>query len=172
MTLLPLWLLRAWTQLNIGFSLGLLAWLLNLSPLAHAHGSAVGDLHIDHPYAVPSAPGATVGHAYLRGIRNEGHHLDRLLSAETPVAAAVQLHRLGPGGHELADSQVQAIELLPNTTVRLCHTGDYQLRLINLKAALRDGDRFDLTLHFERAGAKTVQVWVQTPRAAQAAHSY
>jgi len=166
MTLLPLWLLRAWTQLNIGFSLGLLAWLLSLSPLAHAHGSAVGDLHIDHPYAVPSAPGATVGHAYLRGIRNEGHHLDRLLSAETPVAAAVQLLRLGP------DSQVQAIELPPNTTVRLRHTGDYQLRLIDLKTALRDGDRFDLTLHFEHAGAKTVQVWVQTPRAAQTAHGH
>jgi len=165
-------MLRAWTQLNIGLSLGLLAWLLSLSPLAQAHGSAAGDLQIDHPYAVPSAPGAAVGHAYLRGLRNAGHQPDRLLRADTPAAASVQLHRLGHDGHEVPDSRVQAIELPPNTTVRMRHTGDYQLRLIDLKTALRDGDRFDLTLHFEHAGAKTVQVWVQTPRAPQAAHGH
>jgi len=165
-------MLRAWTQLNIGLSLGLLAWLLSLSPLARAHGSAAGDLQIDHPYAVPSAPGATVGHAYLRGLRNTGHRPDRLLRADTPAAVSVQLHRLGHDGYEVPDSRVQAIELPPNTTVRMRHTGDYQMRLIDLKTALRDGDRFDLTLHFEHAGTQTVQVWVQTPRATQAAHGH
>ncbi|PJC11378.1 MAG: copper-binding protein, partial [Comamonadaceae bacterium CG_4_9_14_0_8_um_filter_60_18] len=32
-------------------------------------------------------------------------------------------------------------------------------------------DKFDLTLNFEHAGAKTVNVWVQTPRDAAASHT-
>ena len=36
--------------------------------------------------------------------------------------------------------------------------------LMDLKQPLKDGDRFDLTLRFERAGERTVKVWVQTPR--------
>jgi len=46
-----------------------------------------------------------------------------------------------------------------------------ELTLIDLKAPLKDGDRFDLTLNFEHAGAKTVKVWVQTPRNAAASHT-
>ena len=33
-----------------------------------------------------------------------------------------------------------------------------------LKQRLKDCDRFDLTLNFERAGTQTVKVRVQTPR--------
>ena len=42
--------------------------------------------------------------------------------------------------------------------------GEYQRMLIDLKQPLKDGERFDLTLKFERAGARTVRVWVQRPR--------
>lgn len=66
---------------------------------------------------------------------------------------------------------VQAIDLPAKTTVRLRHTGDYQLTLIDLKSPLRDGDRFDMTLRFEHAGSQTVHVWVQTPREMAADHS-
>jgi copper(I)-binding protein len=36
--------------------------------------------------------------------------------------------------------------------------------LMDLKQPLKDGDRFDMTLNFERAGKQTVKVWVQQPR--------
>lgn len=42
--------------------------------------------------------------------------------------------------------------------------GEYQRMLIDLKWPLKDGERFDLTLKFERAGARTVPVWVRNPR--------
>ena len=42
--------------------------------------------------------------------------------------------------------------------------GEYHLMLIDLKRPLKDGERFDLTLRFERAGERTVTVWVQVPR--------
>ncbi|TXT37778.1 MAG: hypothetical protein FD135_3342 [Comamonadaceae bacterium] len=164
-------LLRWMTQLNIGLALGLLLWLASLPTTGHAHGTAAGDLQLDHPYAVPSAAGEPHGKAYLRGIQNAGTQADKLLSASTPMAAKVVFHRLQPDAQGLRGQQVEAIELPAKTVTLLRHTGDYQLTLMDLKAPLKDGDRFELTLNFEHAGAKTVKVWVQTPREAATSHA-
>lgn len=147
----------------------LLAALACAASVVQAHGVSQGDLQLDHPYAVPSAPGESHGNAYLRGIKNSGAQADRLLSASSPLAARVELHRLTPDAHGLRGQQVEAIVLPPKTVTRLRHTGDYQLTLIGLKQALKDGDRFDLTLNFEHAGSQTVKVWVQAPRDATGA---
>ena len=138
--------------------------------VSHAHGVSQGDLQLDHPYAVPSAVGEADGKAYLRGIKNSGAQADRLLGASTPVAAQVRLHSLKPDASGLRSVAVNVIELPAKTTTLLRHTGDYQLSLMGLKEPLRDGDRFDLTLNFERAGSQTVKVWVQTPRVVRASH--
>jgi copper(I)-binding protein len=147
----------------------LLAALACAASVVQAHGVSQGDLQLDHPYAVPSASGGPHGNAYLRGIKNSGAQADRLLSASSPLAARVELHRLKPDAHGLRGQQVEAIVLPPKSVTRLRHTGDYQLTLIGLKQALKDGDRFDLTLNFEHAGSQTVKVWVQTPRDAPGA---
>lgn len=144
---------------------------LVVSMASHAHGVSQGDLQLDHPYAVPSAEGESHGTAYLRGIKNTGTQADRLLSASTPVAAQVTFHSQKPDANGLRGMAVNAIELPAKTSTLLRHTGDYQLSLLGLKKPLKDGDRFDLTLNFERAGSRTVKVWVQTPREAQASHS-
>jgi copper(I)-binding protein len=144
--------------------------LLQLAPHAQAHGSQAGELLLDHAYGVPSAAGETFGKAYFRGIKNASAQADRLLSASTPVAATVELQSLKKHGNDLHAEAVTAIELPPNATTLLRHTGDYQLLLRDLKMPLKDGDRFDLTLNFARAGAQTVKVWVQTPRANAPAH--
>lgn len=137
---------------------------LAVSMTSHAHGVSQGDLQLDHPYAVPNAVGETHGKAYLRGIKNTGAQADRLLGASTPMAAQVKLHRLTPDANGLRGTEIERIELPPKSETRVRHTGDYQLSLIGLKKSLKDGDRFDLTLNFERAGRQTVKVWVQTPR--------
>lgn len=142
---------------------GLLAMVLGLPLAGLAHGQRAGDLVLDHPYALPSAPDEPHGKAYLRGIQNTGSQVDRLLSASTPVAALVKLHRLAPDAQGFRGMQVDAIELPAKSTTVLRHTGDYQLSLINLNRPLKDGERFDLTLNFARAGSQTVKVWVQTP---------
>ena len=163
-------LVRWMMHLNLGAALAMLIWLASLPLPSHAHGVNAGDLQLDHPYAVPSASGEPHGRAYLRGITNSGTHAERLLSASTPMAAKVTLHSLLPDANGLRGKQVDAIELPAKTTVRLRHTGDYQLTLIDLKTPLKDGDRFDLTLNFEHASSQTVKVWVQIPREAQASH--
>lgn len=143
---------------------GLAAALLTATPAAFAHGFRIGDLDIDHPYAVPSIAGAANGAAYLRGIRNAGDRPDRLLGAATAVATRVELHRMVLEGDVMRMRVVDAIPLPPRATTSLRHGGEYHLMLIDLKQPLKDGDRFDLTLRFERAGERTVKVWVQTPR--------
>ena len=62
--------------------------------------------------------------------------------------------------------EVSAIELPAKSNLQLGHasTDGYHLMLEGLKAPLKDGDSFPLTLRFERAGEKTVQIHVQTPR--------
>ena len=137
-----------------------------VSATAQAHGVSKGDLELDHPYAVPSAPGESLGKAYLRGIHNTGAMPDRLVGVSSPIAASVALHSLKREASGLQEQRVEFIVLPPKTVTLLRHTGDYQLTLMDLKKPLKDGDRFDLTLTFEHAGTQTVKVWVQTPRAA------
>ncbi|MGB4060612.1 MAG: copper chaperone PCu(A)C [Burkholderiaceae bacterium] len=138
------------------------AWVLP----AHAHGVKAGDLAIDHPYATPSRPGMTTGAVYFRAIKNNGTEPDRLLSARTPAAATVELHRMEMEGDVMRMRAVPAVDLPANTEVRLRHgtPNGHHLMLLGLKAPLKDGDRFPVTLTFQRAGEREVMVWVQTPR--------
>jgi hypothetical protein len=149
--------------------MGVLAGLAIVATTAHGHDVSLGDLVLDHPYAVPSLVGVNNGAAHLRGIKNRGEQADRLLGASSPAAARVVLQRLTPEGGVIRTSEVPAVVLPPHSVTLLRHTGDYQLTLMALKRPLKDGDRFDLTLNFERAGIQTVKVWVQTPRVAAGA---
>jgi hypothetical protein len=134
----------------------------------HAHGTRAGDLTIDHPYATPTAPGATVGAVYFRSIANRGRQADRLVEARTIVASQVRVLRQAGDGSAANDTSV-TLELPAGATLKLRHDGPMQLQLVGLKQPLRDGDRFTLTLRFERAGEHEVSVWVQTPRATSGA---
>jgi copper(I)-binding protein len=138
---------------------------LFLAPaLCFSHGTSKGDLVLDHPYATPSLAGVNNGSDYLRGINNKGDKPDRLVSASSPVARRVELHRMELEGTVMRMREVPAIDLPPKTVTELRHSGSYHLMLMDLKQPLKDGDRFDMTLNFERAGSQTVKVWVQKPR--------
>ena len=152
------------------------AALVVLGSLAHpaiAHDFKLGPLRIDHPYATPTPPGAGTGAAYLRAIRNTSAQPDRLIGASTPVAREVEIH------HSVIDAnnvmRMRAIDGLTvpaRGEVRLRHGGEHHLMLIGLKAPLKDGDRFPMTLRFEKAGEREVMVWVQQPRDAAGAHEH
>jgi copper(I)-binding protein len=155
----------------------LLAWLglvLGTMGSASAHDFKAGDLRIDHPYATPSRPGVTTGAVYFRGIRNTVPTGDRLLSASTPVAARVEIHRMQMQGDVMRMRAVPALDIPGHSTVPLRHnTPDgHHLMLFDIKAQFKDGDRFPVTLTFERAGTYEVKVWVQTPRSGGSGHQH
>ena len=133
---------------------------------AYAHDFKVGDITIDHPYAIPTPGAQTTGAVYFRNLRNRGGVSDRLVSAQTPVASRVGLHRMQMEGDVMRMREVSAVELPAKSDVRMRHasTDGFHLMLEGLKAPLKDGDSFALTLRFENAGERTVQIHVQTPR--------
>ncbi len=132
--------------------------------LASAHGSRVGDIVVEHPYATPTPDGARNGAAYLRALVNRGKVADRLVGAFTPRAQAVEFHRRVRDGDVMRMRAIDAIEIPAGAQVKLRHDGDVHLMLVGLDAPLRDGERFAMRLRFERAGELEVTVWVQTPR--------
>lgn len=154
----------------LSLSLVMAVWM---APSAHAHDFKAGELRIDHPYAVPSRPGLTTGAVYFRGIRNTGAGADRLLSASTPAAASVDIHRMQMQGEVMQMRAVPAVEIPAGATVVMKQGAPdgYHLMLTGLKAPLKDGDRFPVTLTFEKAGSHEVNVWVQTPNGLAASGS-
>ena len=139
-------------------------WLM--SSAANAHDFKIGDLTIDHPYATPTVAAQSTGAVYFRNLRNRGATSDRLISAQTPASSRVGLHRMQMEGDVMRMREVSAVELPAKSDVRMRHasTNGYHLMLEGLKAPLKDGDSFPLTLRFEKAGERTVQIHVQTPR--------
>lgn len=133
----------------------LLLCLLANPLAAAAHGLKAGDLVIDHPYALPSAPGSSSSSVHFRALRNAGSHADTLLSASTEAAGSVLIQRRG--------ETLQTLPLPPGSSLNARHDGDIALRLQGLKAPLQDGDRVTVQLRFERAGVREIVAWVQTP---------
>ncbi|WP_297748697.1 copper chaperone PCu(A)C [Hydrogenophaga sp.] len=138
---------------------------------AMAHGFKAGDLRIDHPYATPTGPGMRTGAVYLRGIQNLGRQGDRLVGASTPRAGHVEIQQVRLEGDIARMHSLPALELPAGETVALRHNAadGAHLMLLDLTQPLEDGQRFPITLRFERAGEREVIVWVQTPRARGAA---
>lgn len=146
---------------------------LVLSAPVAAHDFKAGDLRIDHPYATPTGNAMVNGAVYFKGIKNTGKAPDRLLSARTSVAKTVELHRMTVDGGVMQMRPIDAIELPTKSTVSLQHGQTLHLMLFDLTRPLLVGDRFPLTLQFERAGEHEVMVWVEQPQASTpAAHHH
>lgn len=145
---------------------------LALALPAAAHDFKHGALRIDHPYATPTGAGMANGAVYFRAIENTGAEPDRLLSASTPIAQSVELHRMQVDDGVMRMRPIEAIDLPAKTTVSLRHGQPLHLMLMGLQRPLVLGERFALTLRFERAGEREVMVWVQQPRAGSAAHAH
>jgi periplasmic copper chaperone A len=139
------------------------AGLLSPGPAA-GHDFRAGAIVIDHPYAPPTPGGATTGAVYFRTLKNTGREPDRLLSASSPAAAVVELHRSTIENDVMKMRQLPALDLPPGASLKVRHGGEIHLMLIGLKAPLKNGDRFPVRLKFERAGEREIVVHVQQPR--------
>ena len=139
----------------IGMTLALAA----LSAVAHSF--KLGEIDIGHPYARPTREGQMVGAGYLK-LANKGP-VDRLVSATSPAAGSVEIHSMSMEGDVMKMRQVDAIEIATGQTVEL-KPGGYHLMLMGLKAPLKVGDKFPLTLKFEKSGEVVVTVNVEEPK--------
>ena len=138
----------------------LTALLLPLG-VANAHEYNAGKIHIDHPWSKELPPNAPTVAAYFV-LHNNGQTTDRLLSVDSPIADKAELHEHVKQGELMKMRQVTEVTIPAGRNVAFAPMG-YHVMLFGLKdrTLLQDGKRFALTLHFEKAGATTVEVAVQ-----------
>jgi periplasmic copper chaperone A len=119
----------------------------------------VNTLRIDHPFARATPPGARTGGVFLT-VDNAGRESDRLLRASTPLAAGVVIHQMVVDGGIMKMRAVPSLEVHPGGRLELKPNG-YHLMLLDLKQPLKVGEKFPLTLTFERSGAVLISVVVE-----------
>ena len=137
----------------------LIAALLSPSLFASAHEYSAGELHIEHPWSREMPAVAPTAAAYFV-VHNKGAEADRLLSVSTPHTGKAELHEHIHADGLMKMQQVQNVAIPAGGAVKFAPMG-YHVMLFNLKQQAKDGERFALTLTFEKAGAVEVQVAVQ-----------
>ncbi|MEQ8192892.1 MAG: copper chaperone PCu(A)C [Rhodospirillales bacterium] len=128
---------------------------LSTAPVSAQHDH--GTVQAKNPWARSTAPGMKNGAAYLT-LMNAGKTPDRLIAAATPVAKKVELHtHIKDGDIMRMRHVVGGIAVKPGATVML-KPGGYHAMLMGLKKPLKKGERFPLSLTFEKAGTVTIEV--------------
>lgn len=139
---------------------------LALHSAAFAHEYKAGDLRIGHPSARSTKPGQPSAGAYVT-IENTGQQADRLLAASSPIAKSTQIHTMAMDGNVMKMREVDGVDLPPNSKVAMQPGDGYHIMLMGLKKPLAAGDKFPMTLRFEKAGKVDVSVKVEDQAATQ-----
>jgi copper(I)-binding protein len=137
-----------------------LAFAAAFGTSAQAQEFKLNGLHINHPYARATVVNQPSGGAYLT-IENKGKTADRLIAVSSPVARKVEIHTMSMEGNVMKMREVDGIELKPSAKVEMKPGDGYHLMLTGLQQQLKAGDKFPLTLTFEKAGKTEVSVTVQ-----------
>ncbi|RMF35237.1 MAG: copper chaperone PCu(A)C [Chloroflexi bacterium] len=105
---------------------------------------------------------AGTGAVYMTLV-NEGREADRLIGAQTDVADVVEIHETKMEGDVMKMQPVAGGLEVPARGQVVLKPGGYHVMLIGLHRDLEVGDRFSLTLKFEKSGTMTVEVEVRQP---------
>jgi copper(I)-binding protein len=123
------------------------------------HNHEKGEIQVRHPWSRATPPGAKVGVAYME-IRNSGSQPDRLVAISTKVAQRVEMHVTERAGEVMKMRQVKAFDIPARESYAL-RPGGSHLMLVDLAQPLKKGERFTMTLRFERAGEIPIELEVQ-----------
>ena len=127
--------------------------LLALFAGAHAQ-TTVADPWVRGTVAQQKATGAFMQITSAQG--------GRLLSASSPVAGVVEVHEMAMDGNTMRMRAVPQLELPAGQAVEL-KPGGYHVMLMDLKQALKPGDKVLLTLTVENKDGKKETISVQAP---------
>ncbi|PRC93706.1 copper chaperone PCu(A)C [Solimicrobium silvestre] len=133
---------------------------LALTSAVQAHEFKLGDIQIGHPYARATVPQQTSGGAFL-ALENTGKTDDKLIKVESSMANSVEIHNMEMVGDVMKMREVDLIDLKAGSKISMKPGGGYHIMLIGLKKQLNAGDKFPLTLQFEKAGKIEVMVFVE-----------
>lgn len=155
--------------MKIHFALAVAALLAATPVLADSQANPpavpADEIIVQDAWARASAGAATTGAAYvtLKAVTKP----DRLIGVSTPVAGMAQVHDSVSEGGIMRMRGVPVLQLPAGKTVALS-PGGYHIMLMDLMHPLTAGQTFPLTLSFEHAGSRTVDVQVRAIGAASA----
>lgn len=120
-------------------------------------------IDISRPWARTSPTTAGFAGGYFT-VTNKAHEADRLVGAESPVATKIEIHGIKVVGSGITMKQLEkGLGLPPDTAITLKPRG-YHL-WIELKAPLAQGQKVPVTLRFEKADARSIELVVEAPGA-------
>ena len=119
-------------------------------------------IDISRPWARTSPTTAGFAGGYFT-VTNKAHEADRLVGAESPVATKIEIHGIKVVGSGITMKQMEkGLGLPPDTAITLKPRG-YHLLFQELTKPLRQGERVPVTLTFEKAGARQIELLVEAP---------
>ncbi len=122
---------------------------------AEAQDATIGTLTIKSVWARMPSGSANATAIYFTIVN--GGAADKLVSAATEVAAKTNLHKSKMSGSMMSMGAVPSVEVPAGATVAFA-PGGLHVMVSGLTRPLKSGDRFPLTLAFEKAGSVTVSV--------------
>ncbi|MET0281859.1 MAG: copper uptake system-associated protein [Steroidobacteraceae bacterium] len=128
------------------------------APEPQPAGVAAGSISLAAAWTRATLPGSSMAAVYLT-IANRGKAADELVSATSPVATGVELHRSSIDNGMARMRAAGAVAIAAGQTVNI-EPGGLHYMLTGLAQPLVAGARVPLTLQFRNAGALTVQVQV------------
>jgi copper(I)-binding protein len=136
-----------------------LALCAALGQAALAQTEPTAAIRITHAWARATSATAKTGAAYLT-IANKGSSDDNLIAVASEVADKVELHTTLMDNNVMKMRPLAAVEIKAGGQTEL-KPGAMHIMLTGLKAPLKVGDKFPVTLGFEHAGKIEVMVTVE-----------
>jgi len=117
-------------------------------------------IEIGRPWARMQDPASGVAGGFCTFV-NKGAEPDRLVAASSPLAATIEIYGIKVVGPGVAMRPIEGGLRLPvDTTIAMKPRG-YHLLLKELKAPLKKGQQVPVTLTFEKAGERKVELVVE-----------
>lgn len=144
---------------------------------AHNHSThdvtatpAAAELVLSGAFARATLPNQPVGGGFLQ-ITNGGLEDDRLIAVSTPIAGRAEIHEMAMQGDTMKMRQIaQGLPIPAGATVSL-EPGGFHLMFMGLEGPLVEGEKFEATLVFEKAGAMVVPFTIRA-KSAKTSHSH
>ncbi|HWQ83141.1 MAG TPA: copper chaperone PCu(A)C [Anaerolineales bacterium] len=119
----------------------------------------------EHTMEMPDpTPGTTIelNTAAFVKIVNSSAEADRLIRVESDLALTVEIHLSEMKDEVMTMRPVTGIDILAGETLNF-EPGGYHIMLINLRHGIKAGEKYPLTLIFEKAGSLTIDAEVLAP---------
>jgi copper(I)-binding protein len=121
--------------------------------------TAFAQTTVTEPWVRATVPQQTASGAFMQ-VRSPD--AARLVSATSPVAKSVELHKMEMNGDRMKMRQVDGIDLPAGRNVDLA-SGGYHIMLVGLNRQLKEGESVPLSLVVERKTGKRETVAVTAP---------